>query len=278
MSVKVIGMIRTASAVFLSFLLLVFAGLPSPALAWGALGHRLVARLAEPDLQPQARSQIEWLLQGEADPSLAGIATWADNLRDTDPDLGKATSRWHYVNIGEQHCAYARELACPDGDCVVEALREQTAILADRTRSRAERLQALKFVVHFAGDIHQPLHAGYAHDRGGNDFQTNYEGKGSNLHSVWDSGLLKSRGLDEDAYVQHLRALPTAHRDAFVLPPPAARWAEQSCTLALRPGFYPRRAKLDSGYYTQHLPLAEQQLRLGGARLAQLLNQALAAP
>ncbi len=271
-------MVRFASTALLSLLLLAIAGLPSPALAWGFTGHRLVARLAEPDLQPRTRAQIQSLLEGESDPTLAGIANWADKLRDTDPALGKATSRWHYINLGEQACTYVREQSCADGNCVVEALRAQTAILADTQRSKAERLQALKFVVHFSGDVHQPLHAGFEHDRGGNDVQTNFEGKGSNLHSVWDSGLLRSRGLDEDAYVVALRALPVSEHLDVSLPPQSNLWAEESCRIVQQKGFYPPRAKLDRSYYDRFRPVAEQQLRLGGARLAALLNRALASP
>src|SRR5690606_31977477 len=148
------------------------------------------------------------LLQGEAEPSVAGIATWADNLRGSDPGLGKRSAPWHYVNIGEAGCRYESQAHCPDGGCVNEALEVQTRILADRGRSDAERLQALKFVVHLVGDAHQPLHAGHRHDRGGNDYQLNYRGKGTNLHSLWDSGMLRTRKLDEDAWIERLRALP----------------------------------------------------------------------
>lgn len=275
MSVKVAGMTRTVFSAFLSFCLLL--PLAPRAGAWGPLGHRLVARLAEADLDPRARAEIQRLLRGEAEPTLAGIANWADDLRENDPDLGKATARWHYVNIGEHDCSYQPARDCPDGKCVVEAIRAQSAILADPRRPDAERLQALKFVVHFVGDAHQPLHAGYARDKGGNDFQTSYQGKGGNLHRVWDSGLLNSRGLNEDGYLRVLRALPLPAPDrAAALPPASADWARQSCAIAVAPGFYPDRAKLETAYYEQQRPIAERQLRLGGARLASLLNAALA--
>jgi nuclease S1 len=260
----------------LFFLLTAALLLPAPAYAWGALGHRLVARLAYGQLTPQARAQIAELLSGEAEPSLAGIANWADDLRDNDPGLGKRTARWHYVNIGSHDCAYAVERDCRKGDCVVEAIRRQSAILADRSKPRSERLQALKFVVHFVGDVHQPLHASNTSDRGGNDFQINYRGQGSNLHSLWDSGLLKSAGLDEDAYLRRLQALPAPPDSTGSFSPDASvQWAEQSCKAVTRPGFYPARAKLDDGYYARYRPVAEQRLREGGAHLAQLLNATL---
>lgn len=245
--------------------------------AWGPLGHRLVARLAESQLTPQARAEVERLLATEQAPSLAAIASWADDLRATDPDLGKRSAKWHFINIGEHGCTYDAAHACPDGDCVVEAIRKQAAILADRSRPDPERLQALKFVVHFVGDVHQPLHAGYARDRGGNTVQVNLHGKGTNLHSVWDSRLLASAKLGEDAYEARLRLdpdrLPT-DVDPYTPAAPAV-WAEQSCRIALSPGVYPPRPRIDDDYLQQHRPAAERQIQLAGTRLAQLLNTTL---
>ncbi|MBU8976811.1 S1/P1 nuclease [Lysobacter sp. MMG2] len=250
---------------------------PHEAFAWGRLGHRLVAALAWDDLTPQARAQITSLLEGEADPTLPGIASWADELRDNDPQLGKKTSRWHYVNIAEDDCHYDAAKHCANGDCVVEAIRAQTAILADTKRPKAERLQALKFVVHFVGDVHQPLHAGFGRDKGGNDFQLNLDSRGTNLHSLWDSGMLKDAGLEEAAWLQRLRSLPLAVKlPSPPLRPPATQWAEASCRIVLRPGFYPAKASIGPDYAQTWLPLAEEQLRRGGTQLAVMLNAALA--
>lgn len=257
-------------------LLILLALLPADALAWGPLGHRLVAALAWDDLTPATRAQIAALLADEPDPSLPGIANWADELRANDPDLGKKSAKWHYVNLGEDDCAYQPARHCPNGDCVIEAIRVQTLILADRTRPRAERARALKFVVHFVGDVHQPLHAGYARDKGGNDIQINLDGRGSNLHALWDSGLLNRARLDEHAWLQRLRALSLAvPLSQPPLPPDSVGWAEASCRIALRPGLYPSRAIIDDNYVQTWLPEAEAQLRRGGSHLAALLNAAL---
>lgn len=266
----------------LTALLLVLSLLPAPAAAWGRLGHRLVASLAWDGMTPAARAAALQLLEGEPEPTLAGIANWADDLRENDPDLGKRSSKWHYVNIAEDGCVYEQPRHCRNGDCVVEAIRAQTAILADTKRPKAERLQALKFVVHFVGDVHQPLHAGYGHDKGGNDFQVNLDGTtpnggGSNLHSLWDSGMLKNTGLDEPAWLVRLRALPApATTPGKPLPPQSAAWAEASCAIVRRPGFYPARAKIGPDYLQAWRPVAEAQLRLAGAELAATLNAALA--
>ena len=273
-------------------MLFLLALLPAiDAMAWGQLGHRLVAQLAEPQLDAQARTEITRLLQDEAKPAsgekaehapdtepdalLAAIANWADELRSSNPDLGRRSSRWHYVNIADPGCSFDAAVDCRGGDCVVVALERQAAILADPARSDAERRQALKFVVHFVGDVHQPLHAGRGDDRGGNDYQVNWNGKGSNMHSLWDSSLLRSLDLDEDAWLARLQALP-ASVPASPLPADAPRlWAEQSCRLVDAPGFYPRGHVIEQAYVDAHLPLAEQQLRLAGDRLAAVLNAAL---
>lgn len=252
---------------------------PAHALAWGPLGHRLVARLAEYQLSPGARAEARRLLATEGLSSLADVANWADELRQHDPALGRRSSKWHYVNIGEDGCHYDAARHCHGGDCVVEALAAQVAILRDRSRPDAERLQALKFVVHLVGDVHQPLHAGYARDRGGNDFQVNFRGRGGNLHSLWDSTLLGSRGVGETAYYLRLRLSSAAKPqtdDAFSAAAPA-HWAGQSCAIVVQPGFYPPRARIDDSYVTKYRPVAERQLQRAGARLAVLLNGILGA-
>ena len=263
---------------FLAIPFLLAALLPQPAHAWGAVGHRLVAHLAAGELDPRARAEVARLLRGEADPTLAGIATWADELRDNpvagDPELGKRSSRWHYVNLAEDDCGYRAIAHCPDGDCVIEAIRRQRDILADNRQSDAARAQALKFLVHFVGDAHQPLHAGYARDKGGNTVQLQVGGKGSNLHRLWDSELIASAGMSEPAYLRHLQGMPLPSAARSDANDPAA-WAEASCRVVLRDGFYPLRPKLSPTYFAQWRPTADAQLRIAGHRLAMLLNDAL---
>ncbi|SIQ63102.1 hypothetical protein SAMN05421546_1614 [Solilutibacter tolerans] len=258
-------------------LLLFMAAISLPAAAWGPQGHRLVARLADAELSPAARREINRLLIGEADPTLAGIANWADDIRDHDPVLYRRTARWHFVNLGEHGCEYIAKRDCKNGDCVVEAIRKQAAILKDRHQSLLARRNALKFIVHFVGDVHQPLHAGYARDRGGNDIQVNDTGFGTNLHAVWDSRMLFQQRLSDDAYIDALNAMPLAvalARDP--IPPAAASWARDSCAIVMQPGFYPTRPRLDASYFPLWTPVADTQMRRAGARLAQLLNASLA--
>ena len=260
----------------LGLALATIALLPAPAFAWGAQGHRLVARIAETRLDPAAKAEINRLLATEPGDTLSSIAPWADQLRANDPDLGKRSAGWHYVNIAEDDCIYDPPRHCRDGNCVIEALKAQSARLANHELSDVERLQALKFVVHLAGDLHQPMHAGYAHDKGGNGYQVQFNERGTNLHSLWDSGMMYALDLDDDAYLQRLLALPSP--DGIEVPQlqrDPAQWAEQSCRIATRKGVYPSGHKVDDRYANTWRPVAETQLRLAGERLAALLNELL---
>lgn len=275
MSHRPLSRARRARAFVPVLLAVALLALPPAALAWGRLGHRLVGAMAESALTPAARAKVDALLAGEPEPSLAGVSTWPDEVRDT--DAWKHTWRWHFVNFPRGgDCDYAPARDCPDGDCVVAAIDRQLAVLADASTPRERRVEALKFVVHFVGDIHQPLHAGYADDKGGNDFQINYRRRGSNLHTAWDSWILETESDDFDVWMQRLAAgpLPLSERDAVARNPPA-RWAEESCRIVREPGFYPPRALIGPSYFDAWRPLAEQRLRQAAARLAQALNRTL---
>jgi hypothetical protein len=270
------------SRTMLSFRPLVAALLVSLAVmpvaqAWGPLGHSVVAELAQRHLSPAAEAEVERLLAPEHTRSLADIASWPDEIRN-DPKqqtLWNDTRGLHYINFRDRSCLYVPPRDCPDGKCVVTALPHYVAILSDRSQSDAARLQALKFIVHFTGDIHQPLHAGYRDDKGGNDYQVQFEGKGMNLHRVWDSGLLSTRGLDWHAYAQRLDAEGVAPLPAPITPldNPYAQWAEESCRITR--DIYPSGHKLDQSYIDAELPVADQQLREAGRRLAEVLDIAL---
>lgn len=249
-----------------------------PAHAWGALGHRLVGALAEDELTADARRQVDALLAGEPEPTLAGVSAWADQLRARDPGLGRRSAPWHYVNLAEDGCTYQPARDCPRGDCVVAAIDAQLAVLRDASRPVDERRRALKFVVHFVGDVHQPLHAGHARDKGGNTVQLRVPSasgeRGSNLHAWWDSGMLASAGPSEAMHLARLRAIPLAV-EADPAPDPAG-WALQSCRLVLSTGLYPATSRLPADYVAAWSPVMDEQLRRAGARLARALNRALA--
>ncbi|SEJ04929.1 S1/P1 nuclease [Frateuria terrea] len=242
--------------------------------AWGPEGHRIVADLAQRHLSPTAEAQVERLLAPEHTRRLADVANWADDIQD-DPSqqaLWKATRGLHYINFRDRRCDYQPPRDCRNDRCVVGGLQHYVALLGDRSQSDAVRREALKFVVHFIGDVHQPLHAGYRDDKGGNTYQVQFQDQGSNLHRVWDSGMLRTRGLDWRDYAQQLDA-----RGPVALPPaadkPFVAWAEESCRLSR--DIYPDGHTVDAGYVRAQLPLAERRLREAGRRLAEVLNRTL---
>jgi hypothetical protein len=259
-------------------LLVSLVAVPS-VLAWGPLGHSVVAGLAQQHLSPAAEAEVERLLAPEHTRSLADIANWADQVQD-DParaSLWAQTRSQHYINLHGANCDYVPPRDCRGGRCVVAALQYYVGILGDRHQPDPARREALKFVVHFVGDVHQPLHAGYRDDKGGNTYPVQFDGQGTNLHKVWDSSLLNTRDLDWQAYARRLDSpVPVT------LPPPIApldnpyaQWAEESCRITAEAGFYPPSHKISQAYVNAELPIAERRLRQAGRRLAEVLNLAL---
>lgn len=188
--------------------------------AWGPVGHRTVARIAEQHLDPRVRAEVAAL----AGPGgLAGIAVWADEMR-SDPRFrgevpGSVDTRpWHYINARDAD-DYRRVLAASGRngtvDHIVEAIAFAEGRLADRTGADGtgtERAEALRWLVHFIGDLHQPLHVGYAEDRGGNTIVVEGAGGPGNLHRLWDMTLVEALvdGSDDRALAARLDRVPLA--------------------------------------------------------------------
>ena len=232
----------------------------------------MVAQLAESALTPAAHAQVQRLLALTHDGSLADVATWADDLRDqpSQRTLWRATSTSHFVNFASSSCTYDASRDCRGGRCVVAAIERNARVLGDRSRSDSERAQALRFVVHLVADVHQPLHAGYRSDRGGNRYQVQWNGRGTNLHAVWDTPVLASRrlGWQREAALLARSPLPRVAGTP-------AQWAEESCRATRDDGIYPRDHRINAAYLARLRPLAERRVREAAARLAGLLDRQL---
>ncbi len=182
--------------------LMLFAA-PSAVLAWGPIGHRVVGRIAANHLTDEARVAVIGLIGSEG---LDQVATWADDLRNH-PDWQppqKNPAPWHYISIDDQETleTTARD---PNGD-VLEAIERFTAVLRDQQATRPAKQEALRFLVHFVGDVHQPLHVGRRDDRGGNLILVTLFGAPINLHSVWDNGHIDNEKLSFSelaAFIDH---------------------------------------------------------------------------
>ncbi len=250
-----------------------------PAWSWGEFGHQVVGALAEDLLTPKAEAQVKILLGPEGGPAtLAAASTWADEIRTLRP----ATRPWHYITfqIDDAHPDVARA----DTPNAVTALDKEMAVLADPRADRYAREEALKWVVHLVGDLHQPLHAGEDHDKGGNLAKVKVNRRTYALHAVWDYVLLERLRLPVDSVKAMLEREMAADpawlaRNAQGTP---AGWALE--THALSPACYllhgkripkGKKAQLDRDYVRAATLASLAQLKRAGARLAFVLNRAL---
>lgn len=239
----------------------------SPAFAWGQTGHRVTGAIAEDYLSGVARANVRLLLGTE---SLAQAATWPDDMR-SDPAVfwQKTASPWHYVTIptGSTH---AQAGAPPEGDAVT-ALERYRDVLRDPNASLDDKRLALRFTVHIIGDLHQPLHAGRPGDRGGNDVKVTWFGDQTNLHSVWDSGMIDSRQLSHSELARWLvGGIAPEQVIAWSTTDPEV-WIAES--VALRETLYPANPKLSYAYAYQHGASLDGRLSRGGVRIAAWLNR-----
>lgn len=166
------------------------------AFGWGPNGHRIVAQIAENHLTPTAKKTILQILDRR---SLARVSTFADEIR---ADETSDFSALHFVNIPDG-LTYAQAPKNPKGD-VITAIQSSVDKLTSQSTSKDEKAFYLKMLVHFVGDIHQPLHAGYPNDKGGNACMVVWFGRMVNLHSVWDSGMIDSAKLSYSEYSKFL--------------------------------------------------------------------------
>jgi hypothetical protein len=269
---------RTSLSLVVTAFLATFA--LTPALAWGPVGHRIAGDLAEQKLCSAARSQVSSLGGGE---SLAELSIWADQIRDE--PRWKSSRPWHYMNIADlppgAGLADARssvdKFVHPREGDVLEALARYRKVLADPTKPSEARAEALRFVVHFVVDIHQPLHVGRASDHGGNDVEVRAGKKGPvSLHHFWDTDVLPSNGPSAKLMQRleaDLAALPAQRASD---PPP--EWAAESLALRATVYGFPAEthgvATLDDGYVHAAQRSADERLVLAAARLAATLNTA----
>lgn len=168
-------------------------GLTITLLSWGFAGHRSIGRIPENHLSQKAKKAVRDLL---GDTASADVSTWADEVR-SQPEY-KATASWHFLNLplGLNHADFQKQVEEMQSGNVYSAMLKAEHELLYPGTSKEKKIEALKFIVHFVCDIHQPMHISRAEDKGGNMIQLNYEGKGTNLHSLWDSKMLDHQGLN----------------------------------------------------------------------------------
>lgn len=240
--------------------------------AWGDDGHRVVGEIAWNYLEPDVRQEVERLLESAGEPSLAEAATWADRIR------GDENYNWaaplHYINLPRNWRSYQESRDCQPAGCILKAIERFSTVLADRRRTEMERSEALMFLAHFVGDLHQPMHTGLVSDRGGNDIKVQFFGFDTNLHWLWDSKLPAGFIGDWQSYAnKSVEDIKPEQRIAWRTSKPAD-WAAESHRLAHRYAYTDKKV-LGEDYYLRNREIVAQRLRQGGVRLAGLLDRLL---
>lgn len=249
---------------------------PGALRGWGQNGHRIVGEIAERHLSEAARQGVLAIL-GE-DESLAEAATWPDEIR-SDPAWSLA-ALWHFMSI-DDHETLATTARSEEGD-VLEAMKRFEAVLRDPEAPKEKKVEALRFYVHFVGDVHQPLHVGRRDDQGGNRIRVRWFREPRNLHSVWDSGLIESEELSFTEYVRFIDDA-TPEEIAAWQAAPYEEWVRES--FCLRDGVYDfgleaaleagEEPSLSYGYAFHQGPTVDRRLLQAGIRLAGHLNAIL---
>ena len=254
---------------------LVGIGPAREALAWGRMAHRAATRLAETRLTPKTRLLIRELLEpGE---SLADASTWADENNQSIP----GSAAWHYVNVPISAASYSPR-DCHD-NCVVSRFEEFRRILADPHAPKPRRRMALRYVVHLLEDAHQPMHVGDRRDRGGNNLQLQFfRDDYTNLHQIWDSGLLRNGYRNERELVDDLVDLARKPECRDWTRGHIEDWVNESLESARQAYHIPgSKELLHSGirigraYEDANLPMAVKRLSQAGMRLSEVLNDCL---
>jgi hypothetical protein len=278
--------------------------LTGSAFAWGNEGHETVGEIATHFLEPVVRQKVMAMLAADTDKLTAhdfvSETTWADRFRDSDRGGTQvhylATRNWHFVDTELSDANI--DTACfghpaipagkvaslgPANDCVVDKINEFATELKSNATSKSERLVALKFLLHFVGDLHQPLHASDAHDAGGNAKNVSAAGLGSGtLHGFWDTQFVAQLGADPIALGDALAAkITTANVTTWSAGTPTD-WAHESFAIA-KTSVYGKLPKpgsngkyvLPASYVSASKAIVTLQLQRAGVRLASVLNKAL---
>lgn len=283
--------------------------LPAQSLAWGSEGHQIVARIAGGLLTQPARGQVKSLLSASGE-NIQSVALWADGIRGSEPGKRPETPHWHFVDtpLGENYSASRDCVETPNGSCVVSALEMFQEVLSKRRKGyfdeRFNRYEALKFIIHFTGDIHQPLHCitdtrdDPDGDQGGNKKLVIWFGtSGKKLHGIWDTNILQKNMSEQNnasinTYADFLFNGLTQQEKDLAKPPVSnsptvvsrqniERWAIEGHEIAedaysdigtpTQNGNY----RLGQNYYNAHREQVDKQLKLAGIRLARILNENL---
>jgi hypothetical protein len=245
--------------------LLIFQGSFANDMVWSKTGHRVVGEVAEEYLSRKAKRALADLLDGQ---SLAAVANFGDEIK-ADRKY-REFSAWHYVNFPADK-KYTDVEPSEYGDLVI-GINKCISIVKNQNSTRTDKIFYLKLLVHLIGDLHQPMHIGRLEDKGGNDLQLQWFGRGSNLHKVWDSNMIDDYGMSYTELADKLPKLSKKELNALQKGS-VLDWVEE--TQEITNQLYESvevGEKLGYQYGYKWWGTVEEQLQKGGIRLAVVLN------
>lgn len=243
--------------------------LPFQSVAWGTQGHRICGQIASSYLTPKARKAIDQILGNE---SIALASNWADFIK-SDPAFAYL-SAWHYIDFDKTY-TYPEMVQYLNGDTNVDAYTKLQFLIAELKKDNLNKMNRkiyLRMLIHIIEDVHQPMHAAHADDKGGNDFKVNWFNNPTNLHSVWDSQLIDFQQLSYTEYAAAINHTTEAQRAEWQSDP-ISKWIFESNQIAntlyteIKPG-----DTLNYKYNFTHIDTVNQQMLKAGVRLAGVLN------
>ena len=234
---------------------------------WGQKGHDIVAYIDQQHLTPTAKEAVDSILDGY---SMVYWANWLDNASHT-PEY-EYTKTWHYKNI-DAGSTFEKAPKIKEGN-IVDAIYDQTRILQDPLLDYKGKQLAIKMIIHFVGDIHQPLHLGHASDKGGNYWKLRFFKSPTNLHSIWDTNLVESaHAWSHSEWQQEIDILSKQDEQNLVKNGNPDTWGKETFEICRK--IYentPQEYNVSYDYIADWTPVVEEQLLKGGLRLADLLN------
>ena len=272
--------LKKGCLILLSAVLLILSPVDK-ASAWGADGHRLICAMAEAKLTPEAKSMLsETLRMGKfldnnADEDFPEACLWPDKARHT---THKGSYEEHFINVPKSEDSVDLARDCAALNCVATAIQRNLVYLsrdAQGKREKARKAAALRFLAHFVGDLHQPLHVGNGEDWGGNKIRVNWYGKKANLHGIWDYEILKKAGITYPDSLEYLQEIKPENSADDVL-----AWIRTSFRLARDNAYKDTEGNLIASgdtlgddYFERAKPIVMSQISLSSSRLAYLLNE-----
>jgi hypothetical protein len=256
----------------------------SDVLSWEYEGHTAIGVLAVGQLPPATVRELESFINPLTKQAMAEACNWPDDIRETEE--GEWSTPLHYVNIPRSDAVYSGPRDCPAHTehpvsaerpaqyCLTESIKHFAAGLADEQASQEQRWQAFAWLCHLVGDLHQPLHAGFADDRGGNNVEVVFNDEPMNLHHFWDSALIEQRAGSWQFLVGELSEFPPVQADAGWSPGMVDDWTNESHKLAIQRS-YPPTHIIDEDFAQQSWVVVQQQIRLASSRLAWIINTEL---